>query len=214
MSTGNARWIEPQVHETYAGYYSAYNHRVHEDSRPFYVDFANSTGMVGQFSMGNEPSLPIPYLFNRLGAPWKTQQRVRTLLEAFFTDTYFGIPGDEDGGGLSAFAVFSMMGFYPVTPGLPVYDVGSPVFEKTVITLTNGKTFSIIANGASREKQYVQSIRLKGKPLNQVWFRHADIMNGGTLELIMGETPNRILGVESATCPPASLASDPAVFGP
>jgi len=180
----------------------------------FYVDGANSTGMVGQFSMGNEPSLPIPYLFNRLGAPWKTQQRVRTLLAAFFTDGYSGIPGDEDGGGLSAFVVFSMMGFYPVTPGLPVYDVGSPVFEKTVITLQNGKTFRIIAKGASRQNQYVQSIRLNGKPLDRVWFRHADIVNGGTLELIMGDTPNRTLGVEPSTFPPASLASDQAAFRP
>jgi predicted alpha-1,2-mannosidase len=170
--------------------------------------------MVGQFSMGNEPSLPIPYLFNRLGAPWKTQQRVRTLLAAFFTDGYCGIPGDEDGGGLSAFAVFSMMGFYPVTPGLPVYDVGSPVFEKTVITLPNGKTFRVIAQGASGQNQYVQSIRLNGKPLDRVWFRHADIVNGGTLELIMGDTPNRTLGAEPATYPPASLASDPASFAP
>ena len=72
--------------------------------------------MVGQFSMGNEPSFAIPYIYNRLGAPWKTQERVRMLLDAFFTDTLQGIPGDEDGGGMSAFVVFSMMGFYPVTP--------------------------------------------------------------------------------------------------
>jgi predicted alpha-1,2-mannosidase len=169
--------------------------------------------MVGQFSMGNEPSFSIPYLFNRLGAPWKTQQHIRTLLEAFFTDGYSGIPGDEDGGGMSAFVVFSMMGFYPVTPGLPVYDVGSPVFEKTVITLQNGKNFSIIANGASRENQYIQTVRLNGKPLNQVWFRHADIVNGGTLELQMGGNPNRNLGAEVATYPPASLANEPAALG-
>ena len=179
----------------------------------FYVDGGNSTGMVGQFSMGNEPSFSIPYLFNRLGAPWKTQQHIRTLLEAFFTDGYSGIPGDEDGGGMSAFVVFSMMGFYPVTPGLPVYDVGSPVFEKTVITLQNGKNFSIIANGASRENQYIQTVRLNGKPLNQVWFRHADIVNGGTLELQMGGNPNRNLGAEVATYPPASLANEPAALG-
>ena len=180
----------------------------------FYVDGGNSTGMVGQFSMGNEPSFSIPYLFNRLGAPWKTQQHVRTLLEAFFTDGYSGMPGDEDGGGMSAFVVFSMMGFYPVTPGLPVYDIGSPVFEKTVITLPNGKTFSIIAKGASRENPYVQSIHLNGKPLNQVWFRHADIVNGGTLEIEMGNTPNRALGAEPSTYPPASLDSEPAAFAP
>jgi predicted alpha-1,2-mannosidase len=175
----------------------------------FYVDGGNSTGMVGQFSMGNEPSLPIPYLYNRLGAPWQTQHRVRTLLDAFFTDTYEGIPGDEDGGGMSAWVVFSMMGFYPVTPGLPVYDLGSPVFEKTVITLPNGKAITITAKDASPQNQYVQSVRLNGQPLAQVWIRHADIVNGGKLELQMGRDPNRQLGADPSRFPPASLDSDP-----
>ena len=79
----------------------------------------DATGQVGQFVMGNEPSLHIPYLYNYAGAPWKTQQRVRMLLDTWFTNSPFGIPGDEDGGGLSAFVVFSSMGFYPVTPGIP-----------------------------------------------------------------------------------------------
>ena len=105
----------------------------------FQAKFPDSTSMVGQFSMGNEPSLVIPYIYNRVGAPWKTQKRVRMLLESFFTDTLQGIPGDEDGGGMSAFVVFSMLGFYPVTPGIPVYDVGSPVFDKATIHLKNGK---------------------------------------------------------------------------
>jgi predicted alpha-1,2-mannosidase len=77
----------------------------------FQSKFPDSTSMVGQFSMGNEPSFAIPYIYDRLGAPWKTQERIRMLLDAFFTDTLQGIPGDEDGGGLSAFVVFSMMGF-------------------------------------------------------------------------------------------------------
>jgi putative alpha-1,2-mannosidase len=105
-----------------------------------------------------------------------------------------------------------MMGFYPVTPGLPVYDIASPVFEKTVIKLRNGKTITITAKDASPENQYVQSIRLNGKPLNQVWFRHADIANGGTLELQMSRDPNRILGANPATFPPASLDSNPVNF--
>ena len=85
----------------------------------FWAMFPDSTGMVGQFSMGNEPSMAIPYIYNHLGAPWKTQKRVRQLLESWFPDTIMGIPGDEDGGGMSAFVVFSMMGFYPVVPGRP-----------------------------------------------------------------------------------------------
>src|SRR5438270_9182547 len=127
--------------------------------------------------MGNEPSLALPYIYNRLGAPWKTQKQIRMLLESFFTDELQGIPGDEDGGGMSAFVVFSMLGFYPVTPGIPVYDIGSPVFEKATIHLKNGKDFVIIAPEASHENKYVQKIMLNGKPLNQVWFRHAEIEN-------------------------------------
>jgi predicted alpha-1,2-mannosidase len=175
----------------------------------FQAKFPDSTSMVGQFSMGNEPSLAIPYIYNRLGAPWKTQKRVRMLLESFFTDTVHGIPGDEDGGGMSAFVVFSMLGFYPVTPGIPTYDVGSPIFDKATIHLKNGKDFVIVARNTSHENKYVQSIVLNGKSLNQVWFRHADIANGGTLEMIMGDTPNVTLGSDPATFPPDSLAVNP-----
>ncbi len=178
----------------------------------FQAKFPDSTSMVGQFSMGNEPSLAIPYIYNRLGAPWKTQKRVRMLLESFFTDTNLGMPGDEDGGGMSAFVVFSMMGFYPVTPGIPVYDVGSPVFDKTTIHLKNGKVLVIIAHNTSRDAKYVQRIRLNGKPLNQVWFRHADIANGGTLELTISSTPNISLGADPATFPPDSIDVKPETY--
>jgi predicted alpha-1,2-mannosidase len=175
----------------------------------FQAKFPDSTSMVGQFSMGNEPSFAIPYIYNRLGAPWKTQKRIRMLLESFFTAGLHGIPGDEDGGGMSAFVVLSMLGFYPVTPGVPVYDVGSPVFDKATIHLKNGKSLVIIARNNSRDNKYVQSIRLNGRPLNQVWFRHADIAEGGTLELTMGNTPNTALGSDPATYPPASLTLKP-----
>ena len=175
----------------------------------FQAKFPDSTSMVGQFSMCNEPSLAIPYLYDRLGAPWKTQKRVRMLLESFFPDTLQGMPGDEDGGGMSAFVVFSMMGFYPVTPGIPIYDIGSPVFEKTTIHLRNGKDFVIVAHGTSHDNKYVRSIRLNGKPLQQVWFRHADAANGGTLELTMGDLPNTSLGSEPSSFPPASMDVHP-----
>jgi predicted alpha-1,2-mannosidase len=178
----------------------------------FQAKFPDSTSMVGQFSMGNEPSLAIPYIYNRLGAPWKTQKRVRMLLESFFTDTLQGIPGDEDGGGMSAFVVFSMLGFYPVTLGIPTYDIGSPVFEKATIHLKNGKDFVIVAHNASRDNKYVESVRLNGQQLNQIWFGHADIADGGTLELTMGDTPNLTLGADPATFPPDSLGVRPEDF--
>jgi predicted alpha-1,2-mannosidase len=175
----------------------------------FQAKFPDSTSMVGQFSMANEPSFAIPYIYDRLGAPWKTQKRVRMLLDAFFTDTLQGIPGDEDGGGMSAFVVFSMMGFYPVTPTIPAYDIVSPVFEKTTIHFHNGKDFVIIAHNSSRQNKYVQKIVLNGKPLDQIWFRHSDIAQGGVLELTMGDTPNTMLGANPKSFPPDSINVHP-----
>jgi predicted alpha-1,2-mannosidase len=178
----------------------------------FQAKLPDSTSMAGQFSMGNEPSFVIPYVYNRLGAPWKTQKRVRMLIQSFYTDTLQGIPGDEDGGGMSAFVVFSMMGFYPVTPGVPVYDIGSPVFDKVTIHLKNGRDFTIVAHDTSVDTKYVQSVRLNGRVIDQVWFRHADIAGGGTLELTMGDTPNKSLGVDAKSFPPSSMRIHPEDF--
>ena len=178
----------------------------------FWAKFPDASGLAGQFSMGNEPSLHIPYLYNYLGAPWKTQKRIRMLLDTFFPDTLLGMPGDEDGGGMSAFVVFSMMGFYPVTPGVPIYDIGSPVFDRVTIALPNGQTLQIICEDNSRDNKYIQSIKLNGKPLQQVWFKHSDIVNGGTLELKMGNTPNLELGADPATFPPSFMTLNPEAF--
>jgi predicted alpha-1,2-mannosidase len=175
----------------------------------FYARIPDSTGMAGQFSMGNEPSFQIPYLYNYLGAPWKTQKRVRMLLETFFPDTLLGIPGDEDGGGMSSWVVFSMMGFYPCTPGVPAYCLGSPVFDRVTIRLKNGKTLRVIAKNNSRNNKYIQSFRLNGQPSRRVWFRHADIANGGTLELEMGNQPNKTLGADPTDFPPSEMALSP-----
>jgi len=164
----------------------------------FWNKFPDATGLVGQFSMGNEPSLHIPYLYNYAGTPWKTQKTVRFLLDLWFKDNVFGIPGDEDGGGLSAFAVFSSMGFYPVTPGLPVYAIGSPVFTKVTIALENGKKFTVIAKNSSVINKYIQQASMDGKPLNTPWFTHDQLMNGGTLKLEMGPKPNTKWGIEGA----------------
>lgn len=155
----------------------------------------DATGQVGQYVMGNEPSLHIPYLYNYFGAPWKTQKRIRFLLDVWFKDNIFGIPGDEDGGGLSAFVVFSSLGFYPVTPGLPVYTIGSPLFEKSTIKLPGNKTFTVVAKGSSVENKYIQKAYLNGKVIDTPFFSHKELMAGGTLELILGSKPNKQWGV-------------------
>lgn len=177
-----------------------------------FATFPDSTSMVGQFSMGNEPSFAIPYIYNHLGAPWKTQKRVRQLLEFAFTDTPLGIPGDEDGGGMSAFVVFSMMGFYPEVPGVPVYEMGSPVFEKVTINLHNGKQLEINAKGSSRDRKYIKGIQLNGKPGNALWFTHAAVLGGLKIDLEMSDTPNKNLGTAPADLPPSAKDVDPGSF--
>ncbi len=171
----------------------------------FWYTQPDASGLVGQFVMGNEPGFHIPYLYNYLGAPWRTQKRIRQLLNAFFTDNLFGIPGDEDGGAMSAYVMFSMMGFFQVIPGIPVYTIGSPVFEKTVIDLPDGKKFKIIAQNASVKNIYVQKAYLNGKELNRPWFTHKDIISGSTLKLIMGDRPNKEWGAEEDDAPPTSM---------
>jgi predicted alpha-1,2-mannosidase len=160
----------------------------------FWDKFPDATGLVGQYSMANEPSFHIPYLYCFAGAAWKTQKKIRLLLSTWFSDNIFGIPGDEDGGGMSAFVVFSSMGFYPVTPGKPVYTIGSPVFSKVTIALENGKHFTIIARNNSEVNKYIQSAKFNNLTLNTPWFTHEQLMNGGTLEMVMGPKPNKNWG--------------------
>jgi predicted alpha-1,2-mannosidase len=154
-----------------------------------WATFPDATGLVGQFSMGNEPSFHIPYLFNFTDAPWKTQRWTRLLLETWFNDSVFGIPGDEDGGGMSAFVVFSAMGFYPVTPGIPVYAITSPQFSEVTIRLENNRTFRVVARNNSPSNKYIQRAKLNGAVLGMLAFSHDELMKGGVLELEMGPLP-------------------------
>ena len=161
----------------------------------FYAKLPDHTGNVGQFSMGNEPSLHVPYLYNFAGAPWKTQKRIRQMLDNWFRNDYMGMPGDEDGGGLTSFVVFSSLGFFPVCPGKPEYSIGSPLFEDARIHLPSGKTFEIKAAGVSKDNKYIQSATLNGKPLDKPVISHKDIEDGGVLELVMGPLPNKEWGI-------------------
>jgi predicted alpha-1,2-mannosidase len=160
----------------------------------FYAQLPDHTGNVGQFSMANEPALHIPYLYNYAGQPWMTQKRIHKLIGEWFRNDLMGVPGDEDGGGMSAFVVFSQMGFYPVTPGLTSYSIGSPFFQKVSIQLPNGKSFVIIGKNASAKNKYIQSAKLNGQPLNVPQLTHADVLKGGTLEFVMGDSANRNWG--------------------
>jgi predicted alpha-1,2-mannosidase len=165
----------------------------------FYAQLPDHTGNVGQFSMANEPSLHIPYLYNYADQTWKTQKTIRKLLLEWFRNDLMGVPGDEDGGGMSAFVVFSQMGFYPVTPGDPVYSIGSPVFEHISIALANGRIFEIEAQNASPENKYILSATLNSEPLESPWIRHEDLMKGGKLVFEMGPRAIKTWGAGTVT---------------
>ena len=174
--------------------------------REFYNQLPDQTGNIGQFTMANEPSLHIPYIYNYAGAPWKTQKRIRQCLGTWFRNDVMGVPGDEDGGGLTSFVVFSSMGFYPVTPGFPIYNIGSPLFTDVQVSLPGGKTFRIVAKDCSDTNKYIQSAKLNGKPLDRPWFTHDDIKKGGTLVLEMGSRPNKSWGSAVDCAPPSADA--------
>lgn len=170
----------------------------------FFMQLPDQTGNVGQFTMANEPSLHIPYLYNYAGQPWKTQKRIRQLLKTWFRNDVMGVPGDEDGGGLTSFVVYSCMGLYPVTPGFPAYNIGSPIFSSSKIKLPNGKTFEVKALNASEENKYIQKASLNGVEWNKPWLSHEDLMKGGVLELVMGNHPNKQWGSDRSAVPPSA----------
>lgn len=152
---------------------------------------------------GNEPGHHIAYLFAYAGEPWKTQKWVHDIINREYFTTPDGLSGNDDAGQMSAWLVFSMVGFYPVCPGMPYYVIGSPTFEESVITLENGKKFTIEAKGASDKNIYIQSATLNGQPYDKSYILHKDIMNGGTLSFIMGDTPNKEWASSNESLPPS-----------
>ena len=162
----------------------------------FYNVLPDSTGDMGMFSMGNEPSFHIPYMYNYAGRPWKTQKTVRKVLRAWFRDDLMGMCGDEDGGGMSAFAVFSMMGFYPVTPGTAEYQWGSPVFRKVTIHQDNGRDFVIESPDASQDVKYIHSLTIDGVAADETTvLSHADVVRGARVRVKMSSRPSTSWGV-------------------
>jgi len=162
----------------------------------FMGQFPDASGLNGMFPAGNEPSFHVPYLYNYAGKPWKTQRRIKEVMDMWFDDSPLGLPGDEDGGALCAWYVFSAMGFYPVTPGTGLYAIGSPFFEEIEIDLPEGKNFTIKAKDCSKRNKYIQSAHLNGLPLNRPWLKHTEIMVGGLLEFQMGDRPNKKWGTD------------------
>lgn len=171
----------------------------------FYAQLPDQTGNVGQFTMANEPSLHIPYLYNYACVPWKTQHRVHSLIDQWFRNDLMGVPGDEDGGGLSGFVVFSMMGLYPVTPGLPVYNISSPFFDEISIAVNGSNRLHITARGAGDKAKYIGQMHLNGVSWQRPWLSHSDICNGATIVFDL-TTKHTAWGSTPGNEPPSALS--------
>jgi predicted alpha-1,2-mannosidase len=148
-------------------------------------------GIIGNYVHGNEPAHHVPYLYNWAGAPWKTQERVRMILKKQYQASPDGLGGNDDCGQMSAWYIFSSMGFYPVAPGSGQYSLGSPAIQKAVIRLENGNTFTIDTKGQSEKNVYVQKVELNGRPLSRLYITHEEIMAGGTLTFHMESKPKK-----------------------
>lgn len=162
----------------------------------------------GSYWHGNEPCHQISYLYNYAGTPWKTQERVRRIMKEEYGLAADGLAGNDDAGQMSAWYLFSAMGFYPVCPGSSSYVIGSPCFPELTIHNSNGHDFVIKAKGASEQNIYIQSARLNGKPYKFSYIEHEDIVAGGELELTMGKLPNTEWCSNRSSYPPSMTNDD------
>jgi len=160
-------------------------------------------GLVGQYAHGNEPCHHIAYLYAYAGAPYKTQERVRSLLETMYDNQPDGLAGNEDCGQMSAWFVISALGFYAVDPVSGNYVFGTPLFDRVVVEVGDSKRLVIEAKRNSAGDKYIQSVTFNGKPYRKLWFNHADIVNGGKLVFTLGSQPNKQFGAEEDAAPPS-----------
>ncbi|WP_373126176.1 GH92 family glycosyl hydrolase [Bacteroides sp. HPS0048] len=151
-----------------------------------------STGMIGQYAHGNEPSHHVIYLYNAVEQPWKTQQYAAKVMHELYQNSPAGLCGNEDCGQMSAWYVFSAMGFYPVDPVSGKYEIGTPLFPEMQMHLSNGNTFTVLAPTVSKENIYIQAVNFDGKPYSKSYITHEQIMEGATLEFEMGNTPGPV----------------------
>lgn len=169
----------------------------------FYADNEDVTEdcLVGGYVHGNEPSHHIPYLYAWTSQPWKTQQWVREVMNRMYKNDIRGLGGNDDCGQMSAWYIFTAMGFYPVCPGTDQYVLGAPYVPYLKLALPNGKTFEIKASGVNDQKRYVQSVKLNGELYSKLYITHNDILNGGTLEFVMSASPNKKRGLKAGDKP-------------
>ena len=169
----------------------------------YYKDNEDITAdcLIGGYVHGNEPSHHIPYLYAWTSQPWKTQYWVREIMNKMYKNHIRGLGGNDDCGQMSAWYIFTAMGFYPVCPGTDEYVLGAPYLPYIKLNLTNGKTLEIKAPGVSDKKRYVKSVLLNGKPYTRMYINHGDILNGGTLEFVMSTSPDKKRGLAKSDKP-------------
>jgi predicted alpha-1,2-mannosidase len=162
---------------------------------------------MGNYAHGNQPIQHMIYLYNYAKQPWKAQQKVREVMKKLYSATPDGYCGDEDNGQTSAWYVFSALGFYPVTPGVPQYVLGSPLFDKVTMHLQNGNSFKIEARNNNDENYYIESVKLNETNYNNTWIDYNDIQKGGKLIFKMNDKPNKDFGISNLSRP-FSLSND------
>jgi len=170
---------------------------------------ADITGLIGQYAHGNEPSHHMAYLYSYIGEPYKTQKIVRQIMDELYHEGPAGLCGNEDCGQMSAWYVFSSMGFYPVTPGMDYYVLGSPLFKKVTIHLPNGEDFVLEAEGTSSQNKYITATELNGEEHTKSHILHEDILKGGKLTFKMGTRPNRNWGFSPEDRPVSVIDDHP-----
>jgi predicted alpha-1,2-mannosidase len=152
------------------------------------------SGLIGYYAHGNEPSHHIAYLYDYAGQPWRTQERLKQIMATQYSTTPTGLAGNDDLGQMSAWFVFTAMGFYPVAPASNEYVIGRPFVSRATINLPNGKRFTVVADHLDDAHPYVGKVSLNGKPLDRVYIRHQDIEAGGELRFEMQGKPNKDWG--------------------
>ena len=152
---------------------------------------ADISGLIGQYAHGNEPSHHILHLYNKVGQPWKTQALVDSVLHSQYFNNPNGLSGNEDCGQMSAWYVLNAMGFYQLCPGNPEYSIGRPLFDAITIRLPQGKEFKIVVQNNSAENKYIESAVLNRTVLSKPYFTHQQLMEGGTLQVVMTNQPTK-----------------------
>ncbi|HKZ11515.1 MAG TPA: glycoside hydrolase family 92 protein, partial [Rhodanobacteraceae bacterium] len=159
------------------------------------------TGLIGWYAHGNEPSHHIAYLYDYAGQPWKTQERLAEIMHTQYAPTPTGLSGNDDLGQMSAWYIFTALGFYPVAPASNQYVIGRPFVRRAVMHLPNGKTFTVTTDGLGEGHPYVGSVALNGKPLTRDYLTYAEIANGGTLRFTMQAQPNKTWATQTVDQP-------------